>query len=51
MAHEFSGRCLCGAVEYACASEPMFQANCHCDDCAVPVAVSMQVWSLSVKTC
>ena len=33
MAHEFSGRCLCGAVEYACASEPMFQANCHCDDC------------------
>ena len=33
MTHQFSGRCLCGAVEYACASEPMFQANCHCDDC------------------
>ena len=33
MVHEFSGRCLCGAVEYACESEPMFQANCHCNDC------------------
>ena len=33
MSREFSGRCLCGAVEYACANEPMFQANCHCDDC------------------
>ncbi|HIG14036.1 MAG TPA: hypothetical protein EYQ32_06180 [Gammaproteobacteria bacterium] len=33
MSCEFSGRCLCGAVEYACVSEPLFQANCHCDDC------------------
>ena len=33
MDREFSGRCLCGAVEYACESEPMFQANCHCDYC------------------
>ena len=33
MGHEFSGRCLCGAIQYECGSSPNFQANCHCDDC------------------
>ena len=33
MTEVFRGRCLCGAVSFACTSEPMFQANCHCDDC------------------
>ncbi len=33
MAEGFSGLCLCGAVRFQCDSEPMFQANCHCDDC------------------
>jgi hypothetical protein len=29
----FSGRCLCGAVTYECASEPIVMGNCHCRDC------------------
>ncbi|NIS07161.1 MAG: hypothetical protein GWN21_18295 [Gammaproteobacteria bacterium] len=29
----FTGRCLCGAVQYSSSSAPTFQANCHCDDC------------------
>jgi len=33
MTAEFSGRCLCGAVTFESSSKPMFQANCHCDDC------------------
>ena len=33
MVDQFSGHCLCGAVQFQCSAEPMFQANCHCDDC------------------
>ncbi|MBT4806011.1 MAG: aldehyde-activating protein, partial [Acidiferrobacteraceae bacterium] len=33
MVDQFSGHCLCGAVQFQCSTEPMFQANCHCDDC------------------
>ena len=33
MATRFSGGCLCGAVHYECAAEPVFSANCHCRDC------------------
>lgn len=29
----FSGRCLCGAVQFTSSSEPTLQINCHCDDC------------------
>ncbi len=29
----FSGQCMCGAVAFESSSEPIFQANCHCDDC------------------
>ena len=29
----FSGRCLCGAVSYESACEPMIVAHCHCVDC------------------
>lgn len=28
-----SGRCLCGAVEYAVTGEAIFAAKCHCLDC------------------
>ena len=33
MSEGFKGGCLCGAVSFECSAEPMFQANCHCDDC------------------
>ncbi len=29
----FSGGCLCGAVRYTVAGDPVRVANCHCDDC------------------
>ena len=28
-----TGHCLCGAVSYSIAAEPMTVAICHCDDC------------------
>lgn len=28
-----SGKCLCGAVSYTCAVDPIFEGNCHCNDC------------------
>lgn len=30
---EFTGGCLCGAVRYRCAAEPMMAGHCHCEDC------------------
>ena len=33
MTSKFSGRCLCGSVNFECSAEPVFQACCHCDDC------------------
>ena len=29
----FSGSCLCGAIQFESTAEPLFQANCHCDNC------------------
>lgn len=33
MTQAFTGRCLCGAVRYSCAGEPMAAGHCHCEDC------------------
>lgn len=33
MAGSFTGGCLCGAVRYSCAAEPMMAGHCHCEDC------------------
>src|ERR1700675_1366739 len=30
---KYSGKCLCGAIQYACTAEPAFSGNCHCKDC------------------
>ncbi len=28
-----TGGCLCGAVRYECAAEPVAAGHCHCEDC------------------
>jgi hypothetical protein len=33
MTKYFIGGCLCGAIRYECAAEPVLMANCHCRDC------------------
>ena len=33
MSTPFSGGCLCGAVRYESAAEPLATAHCHCEDC------------------
>jgi hypothetical protein len=29
----YTGKCLCGGVQYSCSAEPLFAGNCHCKDC------------------
>ena len=29
----FSGGCVCGAIRYQCAAEPIMMGKCHCRDC------------------
>lgn len=29
----FTGRCLCGAVQYTCSVAPMISGHCQCEDC------------------
>ena len=33
MVTKFSGRCLCGNIQFVCAGDPVFSGNCHCKDC------------------
>ncbi len=30
---KYSGRCLCGEINYSVDGEPVFTGNCHCKDC------------------
>lgn len=33
MSGSITGGCLCGAVRYECAAEPIAAGHCHCEDC------------------
>src|ERR1700704_5213854 len=33
MTSKYSGRCLCGEINYSTDAEPLFTGNCHCKDC------------------
>jgi hypothetical protein len=33
MSGSITGGCLCGAVRYECAAEPVAAGHCHCEDC------------------
>src|SRR5262245_28555113 len=33
MTKPMTGRCLCGAIAYSSAAEPMMMGHCHCEDC------------------
>lgn len=33
MNEPITGGCLCGAVRYECAAEPVAAGHCHCEDC------------------
>ena len=33
MTKPITGRCLCGAIAYSSAAEPMMMGHCHCEDC------------------
>lgn len=30
---KFTGSCMCGNVQFHAEGDPMFMANCHCEDC------------------
>ena len=33
MKKQFTGQCMCGSIAFESSGVPIFQANCHCDDC------------------
>jgi hypothetical protein len=33
MTQKYSGRCLCGEINYSTDAEPLFTGNCHCKAC------------------
>jgi len=33
METKYTGGCLCGAIRYVAAGDPVFSGNCHCKDC------------------
>ena len=33
LSHNYTGRCLCGAITYEIVGEPVIVAQCHCGEC------------------
>jgi hypothetical protein len=40
---DLSGSCLCGAVTYTCAADPLFTVVCHCADCQKQTGTAFSV--------
>ena len=40
----FEGGCLCGAVRYRFAGDPLWVANCHCESCRKGSGAAMLTW-------
>lgn len=40
---KLSGRCYCGAVQYAAEGEPLMRAQCHCRECQYITGGSVNV--------
>ncbi len=40
---KLDGRCLCGAITYSCAADPLFTAVCHCHNCQRQTGTSFSI--------
>lgn len=40
----YSGRCLCGAVSWQCAAEPLWAGYCHCESCRRAAPADFVSW-------
>lgn len=46
----YSGRCLCGAIDYQVSGEPNHVALCHCVDCQRSAGAPMVTWAAFAET-
>ena len=44
-----TGGCYCGEVRFAAGSEPLHQANCHCENCRRAIGAQAVAW-ITVKS-
>ena len=44
MNEELRGGCLCGAVRYAIAAQPLARSSCHCRSCRLGAGASPVAW-------
>jgi len=44
MNEELRGGCLCGAVRYAIAGQPLARSSCHCRSCRLGAGASPVAW-------
>ncbi len=46
----YSGRCMCGAIQYQLSGEPKTAAVCHCRDCRRSAGAPMVAWAMFPDT-